>query len=95
MRSITILSLLMLSVSAWAGTFKDDFEDGNWDGWEAIVWENFAANAEERISIVDGVLRMDGVNKPQPSVDLRIMKDWKDYSFAADMKNVQIEPGTP
>jgi ABC-type transport system involved in cytochrome c biogenesis permease component len=29
-----ILCMLLLASSAWAGTFRDDFEDGNLDSWQ-------------------------------------------------------------
>jgi hypothetical protein len=85
MRLIAILSLLMLSVSAWAGTFRDDFEDGDWDGWNS--------NVEDRVSIIDGVLRMDGMNKPEQALSLYIIEDWRDYSLSADMRTVETELG--
>jgi hypothetical protein len=93
MRLIIILSLLMLSVSAWAGTFKDDFEDGNWDGWGVVTWDGWNSNVEDRVSIVDGVLRMDGMNKPEQALSLHIIEDWRDYSLSADMRTVETESG--
>jgi len=33
-RASLLIIALMISLPAWAGTFKDDFNDGNFDGWE-------------------------------------------------------------
>jgi len=97
MRLIAILSLLMLSVSAWAGTFRDDFEDGNWDGWELFAGHRSNINAVERFSITEGVLHIDArVNSMDTTgyeMGLILMGDWRDYSFSADMRIVQPDPG--
>ncbi len=34
-----VLCLLLVAFSAWAGTFRDDFEDGNLTGWRQIWWK--------------------------------------------------------
>ncbi len=85
MRLTVALSLFLLSVSAWAGTFTDDFEDGDWAGWEI--------SAVDGASIVDGVLRLDHIDKPGASLALSTGEDWEDYSFSADMRLVKTEPG--
>ena len=36
MRIVFILCILLIVLPAWAGTWKDDFEDGNLDGWEGV-----------------------------------------------------------
>jgi len=41
MRLIIILSMFLMSMSAWAGTFKDDFNDGD--------WKDFSFSADMRI----------------------------------------------
>ena len=82
---IVALSLVLMSAPSWAGTFMDDFEDGNWQGWEA--------NAVDGVSVVDGVLRIDHINKPGYTLALLIGEDWTDYSFLADMRLVKTEPG--
>jgi hypothetical protein len=97
MRLITILSLLMLSVSAWAGTFKDDFEDGNWDGWKGLSGGIVDVVEEERFSVIEGVLHMDTrvpvVDTLGYDMGLAMMRDWTDYSFSADARVIQVEPG--
>ena len=65
--------------------------DGDWDGWGVVA--GLETNAEEECSITEGVLRMDAVNKPEELLFLYIMEDWKDYSFSADMRIIEVEPG--
>ena len=94
MRLITVaLSVFLLSISAWAGTFTDDFEDGDWVGWTAIATLIWDTDVADRVSVVDGVVRLDHVNKPGYSLSLFTGKDWKDYSFSADMRLVAVEAG--
>jgi hypothetical protein len=60
MRLTVVLFVFLISVvSVWAGTFRDDFEDGNWKGWEIETGPKIKFDVEERFSIVDGVLRVD------------------------------------
>ena len=54
MRLLTTLAVLLLISSAWAGTWHDDFEDGNLDGWKALVGER------GRWSVINGELYGDG-----------------------------------
>jgi hypothetical protein len=98
MQLICILSVFLLSVSAWAGTFKDDFEDGNWRGWKIEVGPNINSDVEERFSIVDGVLRVDARVAITDSFGydmvIGLVRHWGDYSFSADMRIVQPDPGS-
>jgi hypothetical protein len=80
-------------VSAWAGTFRDDFEDGNWEGWTAIAKPLWDTDVAEQISVADGFLSLDHLNKSGHHLVCCIQKDWKDYSFSADMQIIEIEPG--
>ena len=96
--TIVTLSLVLLSVSSWAGTFKDDFEDGNWRGWEIGAGPNINFDAEERFSIVEGVLRVDARVPITDSVGYNVgiglkRRLWGDYDFSADMRIVQPDPG--
>ena len=95
--SIVILSIVLISVSSWAGTFRDDFEDGNWQGWKTGTGPELDTVEEDRFSIVDGVLRIDARLAIQdiPNYDIGIWLDrnWKDYSFSADMRIVEPDPG--
>jgi hypothetical protein len=93
MRLIIVLFVFLLSMPAWAGTFKDDFEDGNWKGWEAVEGATWDTNVAKQVSVVEGVLSLDHLNKSGLNLLLCIIKDWKDYSFSADMQIVEVKPG--
>ena len=93
MRLVAVLFLFLLPVSVWAGTFTDDFEDGDWAGWTAIASLIWDTDVADRVSITDGVIRLDHVNKSGFSLSLLTGKDWEDYSFSADMRLVAVEPG--
>jgi hypothetical protein len=92
MRLTIVIFMFLLSMSAWAGTYKDDFNDGNWDGWKLVKADPWSINVNEGCSIADGVLRLDATNKPEASLFLSIIEDWKDYSFSADMRLIKTEP---
>ena len=77
----------------FAGTFKDNFDDGNWAGWTAVATLTWDTNVADRVSVVDGILRLDHVNKSGYHLILVIDEDWQDYSFSADMRLVEFEPG--
>jgi hypothetical protein len=92
-----VLSLFLLAVSARAETFKDDFEDGNWDGWKIGTGFNINVDVEERCYIVGGVLRIDGrvatTDSHGYNIGISLTGDWRDYSFSADMRVVQPDAG--
>ena len=92
---VVVMSLVLMSISSWAGTFRDDFEDGDWDGWTAVATLTWDTNVADRVSVVDGVLRLDHYDTPGYTLALSIDEDWRDYSFSADMRLVKTEPGAP
>jgi hypothetical protein len=79
---LVILSICLLVVSAQAGTFKDDFEDGNLDGWRQgspfsqtpTLWK-----------IVDGELECTYQNSISTLL-LTGEESWKDYTIEYDVK---------
>ncbi len=85
MRLTIVLAVFLLAMPAWAGTFKDDFEDGNWAGW--------SINGVDEASIVNGVLRLDHIDKSGSTLAISTGTGWGDYSFSADMRLVKTEPG--
>jgi hypothetical protein len=86
MKAMALLCISLLASSAGAGTFRDDFNDGNWAGWEMIP------NNKQRFSVVDGVIRLLNFNTPEFETDLIINEtDWTDYTFSADMRIIQVE----
>lgn len=79
MRAIAILCMLFLVLPVWAGTFRDDFEDGNLDGWRQVnpvapmLWE--IANGE-----------LECVKKNVESTVIVIGEDdWSDYTIDFDV----------
>jgi hypothetical protein len=80
-----ILSICLLVVSAQAGTFRDDFEDGNLDGWGEIL--NYGGGTSEW-KVDNGVLTC---RRPFDGSSLLFFgkKEWKNYSVELDSKMVQ------
>ena len=85
MRLVIMLFMFLISVPAWAGTFRDDFNDGNWEGWKPFGGRWLKIVEAERFSVVGGVLRMDTIVNIQDiagyEMGLSLIRDWKDYSF--------------
>jgi hypothetical protein len=81
---LVILTLCLLVISAQAGTFKDNFNDGNLDGWKII---NTMGNTSEW-KIENGVLicRRDNI---WISNLVFGEEEWKNYSIECDAKMIQ------
>jgi hypothetical protein len=82
--------ILLIGLPVWSGTFRDDFEDGDLDGWQQI-WPN----PEKGIvwKVVDGELEC--VRMSQWSAGL-VTGDstWTDYTIEVDAKLLQYHgPG--
>jgi len=59
MRLTMIISLMsLLAISVWAGTFRDDFEDGKLDKWQKEV-----ANANGKVEEKGGKLIVTDIDK--------------------------------
>ena len=97
MRLTIVLSVFLLSMPAWAGTFKDDFEDGNWEGWKPFSGAFIKVIDEERFSVVDGVMRIEAIvpviDTARYEMGIRLLRDWEDYSFSADIRVVKVDLG--
>jgi hypothetical protein len=70
--------------SAWAGTFIDDFEDGNLDGWaESYPWAARASWSVENGELV-------GISTHNIGADTHLYlldsSDWQDYDISARVK---------
>ena len=78
MRSIIIIFMLLIVLPAWAGTFRDDFEDGNLDGWTT---RNLFGNGEWTIQ--DG--KLSGWNENGTSAIFMEPSEWKDYTLEASV----------
>lgn len=84
-RASLLMMALMISLPAQAGTFRDDFEDGNLDGWGEIL--NLGGGISEW-KVEDGVLTCRRPSDPSTFL-LFGEKEWKNYSIEFDAKMVQ------
>ena len=79
---ITVTVLFLFSLSVFAGTFLDTFEDGNLDGWRELVpWDRVPGSWE----VVDGGLHgtiHDGYLRLFTTGD----DTWKDYTVEFDVR---------
>jgi hypothetical protein len=76
--------VLMIVSSTWAGTFVENFDDGNFDGWE--IYGGGIAGAEWRIE--NGV----AIGKAARDWNTGLIfgeDDWRNYSIECDVKMVQ------
>jgi hypothetical protein len=80
---LVILSLCLLVISAQAGTFKDNFNDGNLDGWQKM--EGIVGGSEWKVE--DGVLKS---SCQDTWSELLIGEpEWRNYTFEYDAKMLQ------
>ena len=83
MRITVMILILLVSLSCRAGTFRDDFEDGDLDGWKQI-WPDGAMIWK----IVDGELEC--VRMSQWSAGIVTGEaSWTDYTIDADVKLIR------
>jgi len=85
-RASLLIIASMISLPAWAGTFKDDFNDGNFDGWETRTLLGGPANEWK---VDNGVLTC---MRPNDWASMLIFgkKEWRNYSIECDVKMVKI-----
>ncbi|RKU24100.1 hypothetical protein C6503_01335 [Candidatus Poribacteria bacterium] len=83
MKSVMIVvTLFLLPLSVWAGTFLDTFEDGNLDGWREVVpWDREPGSWE----IVDGGLH-GSIHDGYPRLFTTGDDTWKDYTVEFDVR---------
>ena len=88
--SSLLMVALMFSLTTQAGTFKDDFNDGNYDGWSIIelgvcggsVW-----------NVENGVLTAKSNPQGQGLCGASLLfgeNEWRNYSIECDAKMVKI-----
>ena len=90
MRFFVILFLLLLALPAFAGTLRDDFSDGNFDGWSE-TWMN---QNQTTWKVESGVLIGDN---PSNWSAFLVVGDptWKDYEITCDARLVTVRNTIP
>jgi len=83
---VFILALCLLVVSAYAGTYVETFDDGDFDGWEIL--EGLGAVGQSEWKVVDGVAtcRNGSVYGSMPFFG---EDDWRNYTIECDAKIVE------
>ena len=79
------LMLLLMTASAWAGTWSDDFESGNTDSW-AVAHEGGATTFET----VDGELNVEVQGEFATFIGLVNSSHWRDYTVTVKTKILEI-----
>jgi len=79
--TVIILFTFLLATSAWAGILRDDFSDGNYDGW--TVWNYFGGDSVWKVE--SGRLRAERQKEYAASVILDNSIGWKDYEVGFDV----------
>lgn len=77
MKGIAILYMLLIAISVWTGTFRDDFEDGNWQGWQIADLDGGVSTW----TVEDGILVC---NRPNIASSYLMIgeRNWRNYSNA-------------
>ncbi len=84
MRNTIILCMLLVASPIWAGTFIDDFEDGNLDGWaESNPWGATASWSVENGGLVGISTNVVGTDTYFFILD---SSDWRDYDISVRVK---------
>jgi hypothetical protein len=85
--TMSFLTLFLLMTSAWAGTLRDNFDDGDLDGWK--LWK--LGDQTTQWSVKDGELVSTSQNVCTWASILMIGDySWRDYEVKADFKVEQI-----
>lgn len=87
MKFAIVLCMLLFTLPTVAGTFRDDFEDGNFEGWEQY---NFTPGMQcGEWSVVDGVLHYKG-SAARTICHLTMGNDdWTDYTISCNARMLQ------
>ncbi|MCH8294844.1 hypothetical protein IH992_27485 [Candidatus Poribacteria bacterium] len=80
------LTLFLLVISSWAGEFRDNFDDGNMDGW--TLFRPFGQGSTWKIE--NGELILEAINSPIGFVIGETT--WKNYTVRAKTKIVKHQP---
>jgi hypothetical protein len=80
MKFICLICILIIVSPVFAGTWKDDFEDGDLEGWS--VYDYFGGTSVWEVK--DGEIRVERTNQYASAAILDNSIDWKDYEISFD-----------
>ncbi|MBI1924575.1 DUF1080 domain-containing protein [Candidatus Poribacteria bacterium] len=87
--TVTMLALFLSVTSAWTGTLRDNFDDGDFEGWRQSKWGDQTA----QWSVKKGEMVCMSQNVCGIGSLLRIGDNtWKDYEFVCQFKIEQTFP---
>jgi len=80
------LPILLVSISAWAGTWRDDFNDGDLNGWKMCkgIWEGKLMPDEGNWRVEDGVV-IGGEEAPLTWHALNVSEGWAWSDYTAEV----------
>jgi hypothetical protein len=81
---LVILSLCLLTISAQAGTYTENFDDGDFDGWEVINTKGGASDWK----VENGILQCTRNNIWVSNLVFG-EEGWQNYSIECDAKMIQ------
>jgi len=81
----------LLATSVWAGTFRDDFEDGNLNGWQKWEWPGQNTG---KIEEKDGILKITDIDSRFDTVAVfNNRKHVADFTLTVDAKMTKANEG--
>ncbi len=89
MRAIAILCILLIALPAWAGTWLDNFDDGDFDGWQMVecLWILEVVTPNAGNWVVENGAVVAGDNDSTKRYDLYIGDMWwADYIAEVSVK---------
>ena len=85
MKAIATFFVMLITLPAWAGTYVDNFDDGNFDGWEVMDIKNQGV----KWTVENGVL----ICNRSSAWDSFLRfgeEEWRNCSIECDARLVQI-----
>lgn len=90
--AIVVLALSLLVLKAWAGKIIDDFEDGDFNGWNVVR----AADGKAEWIVEKGELMGVSKNVCRESTALAVGDEtWTDYEFSVQFSLKETLPICP